>query len=153
MQYPSPICLRALLLSALFVLAGCSTVGEPIRDVAGEINATLSGVRRVTEVGDTISVVFPYRTDWNHETRIRDDGFATFTLVGEVKVVKLSIKELNEKLQKVYREERQSDEVELVAVDDLQGILGVRVPDAVLAPLTAGVGLAAVPVTKTGIDA
>ena len=115
MQYPSPICLRALLLSALFVLAGCSTVGEPIRDVAGEINATLSGVRRVTEVGDTISVVFPYRTDWNHETRIRDDGFATFTLVGEVKVVKLSIKELNEKLQKVYREERQSDEVELTA--------------------------------------
>lgn len=115
MQYPSTICLRALLLPALFVLAGCSTVGEPIQDVAGEINATLSSVRRVTEVGDTISVVFPYRTDWNHETRIRDDGFATFTLVGEVKVVNLSIKELNEKLQQVYREERQSDEVELTA--------------------------------------
>ena len=115
MQYPSPICLRALLLSALFVLAGCSTVGEPIRDVAGEINATLSSVRRVTEVGDTISVVFPYRTDWNHETRIRDDGFATFILVGEVQVVNLSIKELNQKLQAVYREQRQSDEVELTA--------------------------------------
>lgn len=102
-------------LAACMALAGCSAVGEPIKDLADEINGTLSEVRRVTEVGDTISVVFPYRTDWSHQSKIRADGFATFTLIGEEHVVGLSVSELNKKLQDRYREERESDEIELTA--------------------------------------
>lgn len=102
-----------MMLAAGLLLAGCSAVGAPIKDVADEINATLSKVRRITEVGDVMSVVFPYRSEWNHQPRIRDDGYATFLLIGEVRVVGLSIAELNEQLQKQYREQRQSNEIEL----------------------------------------
>ena len=115
MQASLPTLRRTILLAASLGLAGCSTVGAPIKDMADEINATLSEVRRVTEVGDTISVVFPYRTDWTHESRIRADGFATFTLIGEVKVVGLSISELNQKLQERYRAERETGDLELTA--------------------------------------
>lgn len=111
-----------MMLAAGLAFAGCSTVGEPIKDLADEINGTLSEVRRVTEVGDLIQVVFPYRPDWNHQARIRDDGYATFTLVGEVRVLGMTVKELNVALQERFSTERKSDEVELTA-DILQSSL------------------------------
>ena len=115
MQHSLSIPSRMLLPLAGLVLAACSAVGAPIRDVAGEINATLSEVRRVTEVGDVISVVFPYHTDWNMQSRIRDDGFATFTLIGEIKVVGLSIAELNQRLLENYAKVPDVSELELTA--------------------------------------
>lgn len=115
MQLRIPKLGKVMALAVSLAFAGCSAVGEPIKDLANEINATLSEVRRVTEVGDTVNVVFPYRSDWNHQSRIRDDGYATFTLIGELRVVGLSIAELNERLHEQYRKQRQSDEIELTA--------------------------------------
>ena len=47
----------------------------------------------------------------------------------------------------------QADEIEFVLVDPLERVVQVLVPDAVLAELTAGIRLLAVPVAEAGIDA
>lgn len=110
----------AVLLTAS-LLAGCSAVGNSIGSLADEINATLGRTRTVAEAGDNIRVVFPFRTDWNHEARIQDDGFATFTLLGAVKVVGMTVDELNASLVKRYNDASGSEQIELTA-DILPGV-------------------------------
>jgi len=112
---------RVAVLLTASVLAGCSATGRPISSLAEEINATLGRTRTVAEAGDNIQVVFPYRSEWNHEARIQDDGFATFTLLGAVKVVGMTVDELNASLVKRYNEASGSEQIEMTA-DILPGV-------------------------------
>ena len=112
---------RAAVLLTASVLSGCSATGYPIHSLAEEINATLGRSRTTAEAGDNIRVVFPYRSDWDQDARIQDDGYATFTLVGAVKVVGMTVDQLNEELVKRYNEASGSEQIELTA-DILSGV-------------------------------
>ena len=97
------------------MLGGCSATGASITSLADEINATLSEVRATLMVGDTVSVTFPFRSDWNHTARVMPDGYASFVLVGQVYVAGLSVPELNKRLRERYEGARTAEKVELTA--------------------------------------
>jgi len=86
-------------------------VGESIVDLADEINATLNTATVSIAVGDTIQVTFPFKPEWNHVTRVRPDGSASFQLVDDVQVAGHKIPELDARLTKLYGEKRQGQEV------------------------------------------
>lgn len=112
---------RVAVLLTASLLAGCSATGYSIGSLADEINATLGRTRTAAEAGDNIRVVFPYRSEWNHEARIQDDGYATFTLLGAVKVVGMTVDQLNATLVKRYNEASGTEQIELTA-DILPGV-------------------------------
>lgn len=105
----------ACALTGFALLVACSATGHSIASLSEEINATLSDVRTSVEVGDAVNVAFPYRTDWNHTSRVMEDGYASFYLVGEVKVRGLSISSLNERLSERYDRIREGESVALTA--------------------------------------
>jgi len=100
-------------LLAGLVLAACSASGYSIRSLAPEINATLAGGRTTIEVGDTIATTFPFRTEWDHQTRVRPDGRATFPLIGEAEVAGKTVEELHKSLMDRYSKERSNEKIEL----------------------------------------
>ena len=51
-------------------------------------------------MGDTVNVAFPLHTDWDHTARVMEDSYASFYLVGEVKVQGLTIASLNDRLKR-----------------------------------------------------
>ena len=102
-------------LIGLALLAGCSATGASISSLADEINATRSDVRTSVEVGDTVNVAFPLRTDWDHAARVMEDGYASFYLVGEVKVQGLTLASLNDRLRQRYERVPQGEGVVLTA--------------------------------------
>ncbi len=79
--------------------SGCSF--PALRAVAPDINATLSPQAFVV-AGDTIGVRFPQKPEWDHQTIVRDDGRATFTFVGELQLVGLSVGALGAKVSEAY---------------------------------------------------
>lgn len=94
---------RALALVALCGLSGaCSSVGDALADRAAEINATLDESQFRVQVGDTVSVRFPFAPELNHAARVQKDGSATFLAIDRVQVAGLTTDELDAKLQQLY---------------------------------------------------
>ncbi len=92
----------ALVGAACWLFAACSATGYRISDLASEINATRDSARTVVAIGDSIKVTFPYKVDWNHETRVRADGYAAFLMLDDVPVAGLSTEELDKRLTELY---------------------------------------------------
>ncbi len=96
--------------AVLAVLASCSAVGDSIVDLAPEINASLDRANVALAVGDTIQVTFPFKNEWTHEARVRPDGSASFLLIDDVKVVGLSLADLDARLTALYAKKREGVE-------------------------------------------
>jgi protein involved in polysaccharide export with SLBB domain len=101
---------RSLAAIAVTTLAACSATGYQISELAAEINATLERSRAIV-VGDTITVVFPFKTDWNHDARVGPDGVANFLIVDAVPVAGLSLAELDARLTDLYFKKGQKEEI------------------------------------------
>ncbi len=103
-------------------LAGCSATGYDVAGLASEINATRDTARAQFVAGDTVQVRFPFRSDLNHDARVRSDGRASFLLVDEVEVAGLTVEVLDEKLTGLYRAQKQDVDltVSLVPGIDLE---------------------------------
>jgi polysaccharide export outer membrane protein len=93
--------------------AGCSATGYSIADLAAEINATRDTARTVIVVGDSIRVSFPFKPEWDQSVRVRPDGFASFQLIDEVRVLGMSIAELDTLLTGKYRDKQGTKDLEL----------------------------------------
>lgn len=96
--------------AALLLMASCSAVGDSIAEVAEEINASRHAASLPVAVGDTIQVTFPFKSAWDHETRVRLDGTASFNLIDDVAVAGLELSELDTRLTRLYREARSGQE-------------------------------------------
>jgi polysaccharide export outer membrane protein len=91
--------------SVLFLfLAACSSTpkGTPLEEIAPEINASLSPEAVVLGPGGTLEIQFPRQTEWNHETKIRSDGMASFLSIDDMRVGGLTVAELDHKLTAAY---------------------------------------------------
>lgn len=104
------------------LLAGCSSTGYSIADLAEEINATRTTGRDVLAVGDTLRVSFPLKPEWNTNVRVHADGRAAFPLVDEVQVAGLTIAELDTRLSALYAE-RNFENSDKLTVELLSGAL------------------------------
>lgn len=91
-----------------FLTAACSANGYSITDLAAEINATRNGARTTVEIGDTLQVRFPFNEEFDHEARVRPDGFASFRLVDELHVAGMRLDDLDARLTDLYQQ-KQSD--------------------------------------------
>lgn len=105
------------LIAAFAMLAGCSSTGYSIAELAPEINGTLNRDKLIVAVGDTISVMFPFKKEWDHESRVRSDGSASFSLIDDVQVVGLSLTDLDTRLTQLYREKRSGQDALELTVD------------------------------------
>jgi protein involved in polysaccharide export with SLBB domain len=110
-------CLLPFLIAAFAMLAGCSSTGNSIAELAPEINGTLDREKLMVAVGDTISVVFPFKKEWNLESRVRPDGSASFFLIDDVQVAGLSLLDLDTRLTNLYREKWNGQEALELTVD------------------------------------
>ena len=97
------------------ILAACSATGYSIKELAEEINSTLDRSTPRLLPGDTISVTFPYKTEWTHTTRVRADGVATFLIAGDIPVAGLTLAQLTEKLTPHYQGQTLNVDLEVPA--------------------------------------
>lgn len=118
-------------LIAGLALAACSASGYSIRSLAPEINATLASGRATIEVGDTVETTFPFRAEWNHATRVRADGLATFPLIGEVAVAGKTVEELQKVMLDRYGKERDNEKIDLTIDVQAPTAAGVETSNAV----------------------
>lgn len=103
---------RSFALAALCGLAGaCSSVGDALADRAAEINATLDETQFRVQVGDTVSVRFPFSPELNHAARVQKDGSATFLVLDRVEVVGLTVVELDARLHELYKQKNQDKDL------------------------------------------
>lgn len=91
------------MLAASWLLgAGCASKGQALRQAVVEINGTLDiGPTRVLP-GDSIRASFPDRPDWAQTVRVRPDGKASLSSVGDLAVAGLSIEELSRRVKEAY---------------------------------------------------
>ena len=108
---------KVICAAALALFAGCSATGYSIAKLAPEINATRSTGSAQVSAGDIIVVNFPFMPQWNHEARVRSDGQATFSLVGDAQVVGLSLPELADRLRDMYEAKGRGKDTENLTVD------------------------------------
>jgi protein involved in polysaccharide export with SLBB domain len=86
----------------MFGLCLPSCAGYPgLRQIAPEINATFDPEVFVV-AGDQIGVRFPQRSEWDHQSLVREDGKATFPFIGDLTVAGLSTQALNKKLADAF---------------------------------------------------
>ena len=71
----------------------------------------------IFQPGDQIEVSFPGAPDLDRALRIRRDGFATFPLIGEVKVDGLTTGALEEELKSKYEGQLVTNEVMVAVLD------------------------------------
>ncbi|MEM9379158.1 MAG: polysaccharide biosynthesis/export family protein [Planctomycetota bacterium] len=96
---------RTLPVTGLFLLAvsGCSSPkGPPISDVATRINETLVWLPSTVSAGDTLTVEFRNRAEWNREIQVHLDGTASFLSLGTLPVRGMTLEELDEVLTAGY---------------------------------------------------
>ena len=104
-----------LALTGCMILCSCSSTGYSMTSLAEEINATLSSSSREVKVGDIITVSFPFQSEWDHVAQVMEDGTASFSLVGELRVLGMSMQRLNDELTKAYDRARNGQRVDLNA--------------------------------------
>ncbi|MFO0982790.1 MAG: polysaccharide biosynthesis/export family protein [Planctomycetota bacterium] len=94
--------MRTFWLPVMLVLDGCSNVGTPLPQLTPEINATLRPMPLLLAPGDTLSVRFPNKSQWDHQTTVGADGRAMFHAIDSMEVAGLTIDELNKRLREAY---------------------------------------------------
>ena len=93
----------ACALACVSAMGACSAVGDSIVDLAPEINATWDNSTLPLAVGDVVTVTFPFKSEWNHEARVRPDGTASFLLVDSIYVAGITVAELDARLSELYK--------------------------------------------------
>jgi len=86
-------------------------------ELAGEINATLSGPTEVLSPGDQLTLRFVQFPDWNHETTIRADGRASFLSIDDVQVAGLTLEQLDARLTDAYAEILTQPELTILVIE------------------------------------
>lgn len=97
--------LRASLIFTLSLLAGCASTppGQPIKELAPEINQTLIDGPTLLMPGDVISVRFVRLPKWDQEEIVvREDGLGSLLSLGEIEIAGKSISMLEELLTTEY---------------------------------------------------
>ena len=138
--------------AVLMLLAGCESTapavaakpGAPVatmRDTAPVEPAaipvqSIDGAGRLPDVitireGDVLKIAFPSTPQLDTNQQVRTDGVITLDIVGEVKVVGQSPKELEKTLSKMYATQLRSSEVTVVIVSST---FEVYITGAVLRP-------------------
>ena len=126
---------------SLLFIAGCetppatATASPTATSTAEEIQAwsdagKLSEMLTIRE-GDGLKISFPGAPNLNSTQQVRADGVITLDIVGEVKVVGLSPKELEKKLAELYSTQLVSNEVTVAVTSST---FDVFVSGAVLRP-------------------
>jgi protein involved in polysaccharide export with SLBB domain len=70
--------------------------------MTSEINSTLNASTLFLVPGDSLDVQFASFADWNHQTKVRPDGHATFKSIGDLSVAGMSLEDLSKKLREAY---------------------------------------------------
>ncbi len=85
-------------------LASCVSTGDPISELADEINATLTMGTTVLAPGDQLQISFTQMPpeQWDQEIQVRPDGYASFKGLDDVLVAGLTVEQLDEKLEEYY---------------------------------------------------
>lgn len=113
----------------LLLLCGCSASGYSIAELADSINATRDVAVPVVVAGDYLKVTFLGRPEWNQEVRVRPDGSAAFLGLDDVKVVGLTLPEVDERLTKAYASVNTDSPVEKpLSVEIASAPAGVTTP-------------------------
>lgn len=105
-------------------LAGCTSSGKPIPEIAPEINATLQKGPTRFLPGDRIFVRFMHDATLDQRVDVRPDGKASFLMVGEFDVAGRTADELTKTLMQAYKPK--IDDVDLVANIELGGEAAMR---------------------------
>ena len=90
------------LLAAL--LGACSSTGEPVTDLAAEINSSLDPTPARFLPGDTVEVKFTHDPTLNQEVVVDPNGNASFLLVGTVHVGGKRPDQVREELDRTYKQ-------------------------------------------------
>ena len=103
----------AVLLGALFVVAGCAT--SPRVPSLGADPMPPGPQKLVLASGDTVSLQFVYWPELDITQTIRPDGMITAKLISEVEAAGLSPEELRQKLLELYADKLRDPEITVVA--------------------------------------
>lgn len=138
--------------AVLMLLAGCESTAPAVAAKSGAPVATMretapvepaaipvqsmEGAGRLPDVitireGDVLKIAFPGTPQLDTNQQVRTDGVITLDIVGEVKVVGQSPKELEKTLSKMYATQLRSSEVTVVIVSST---FEVYITGAVLRP-------------------
>ena len=138
--------------AVLMLLAGCESTAPAVAAKSGAPVATMretapvepaampvqsmEGAGRLPDVitireGDVLKIAFPGTPQLDTNQQVRTDGVITLDIVGEVKVVGQSPKELEKTLSKMYATQLRSSEVTVVIVSSS---FEVYITGAVLRP-------------------
>ena len=99
-----------LFLSAL--APSCASAGEPMSKIAAEVNATLEPHPGRFLPGDSVEVRFNVNKDLDHTVQVDMEGWASFVLVGRIRVLGMSPQEVEQELERAYQPK-------LASADDL----------------------------------
>ena len=101
---PTTIMNPCWLLPICGLAVSCASYGTPLPQIADEINATLYTGPTLVEPGDTLSLRFPGKADWNQVAVVRTDGFVSFPAIGEVLVAGNPVAEVQSRLTELYHD-------------------------------------------------
>ncbi len=146
------------LLVIAFAASGCST-GKPIAEIAEEIGKTYHPETNVLVPGDILDIKFKL-PDWNHQTRVRPDGMASFLGIADLpaagRTVEMLAKTLNERYSGLLAEPTVSVLLTTLATREVIVMGEVQKPGAI--PVDRGrltlieaIGRAGGPVASTNL--
>jgi polysaccharide biosynthesis/export protein PslD len=117
------------LLGVLVLLSlapACASAGEPMSKIASEVNATLEPHPGRFLPGDSVEVRFKNNKDMDHTVQVDMEGWASFVVVGRIRVLGKSPEEVEQILEEAYQQK-------LASPDDLAvNLVGLN-PDTDLA--------------------
>lgn len=83
------------------VTLGCTSY-PTLTQIAPEVNATLDENPQFLIADDEVEVAFPIRPEWNHTTKVRRDGRASFLFLDEMVVAGMTLEQLDAALTTAY---------------------------------------------------
>ncbi len=89
-------------LLACTLAVGCASAGEPMPDIAAEINATRDLQTARFLPGDTVAIRFPHNPTFDQSVRVDSSGEASFLHIGRVNVLGKIPEQVREELERAY---------------------------------------------------
>lgn len=94
---------RPLLASLLWLVVGCAFSGDPLSEVAPQLNANLDRGLLSLVPGDALAIQISMVPEWNHDVIIDNEGRANFLgLIEPLAVAGRSVEELRTELETRY---------------------------------------------------